>query len=235
MFFSKKHLTLMLSIACLVISVIEYIPYHIFLNTASVAAEVIYLLISGAVDLLLPVIFAAVLLVKSTEKRRVTLLTALALSVGRIAFYAPYFYMELFALGMELTGAVLLSLLIGLLLSLCFGAFTLLLYAVSLCAYKKRCKGFKKGKVPSLSSTLEDGGVFDFSRGRVAVLSPSVIIAFVLSLPFVRTVEFFVNYGESFVFTEILSIIIEVVYALVLYILAQVAVTKFVGAIVSED
>ncbi len=226
----------MLSLACLILSAIEYLPYHLFLIKGASAAEIIYLLISGAVDLCLPVLFAAVLLVRSDERGRGgTLLDCLLLSLPRVAFYAPYFYMELFALGLELLEAILLALLIGILLSLAFGLFTLLLYGVSLYSYKRRCKSIKRKKAPSLSEMLTDGGAFDFSHPRAAIIAPSVILSFVANLPVVRAVEFFVNYGGSFVFIEILSIILETVFLLLLFLLSHILTVKFVAAIATDN
>ncbi len=236
MFFSKKRLTIMLSLACLVISVIEYVPYHLFLIGGSTAAEITYLLISGTVDLLLPVIFSTVILALSAERKRGLLLVdCLLLSLPRAAYFAPYFYMELFAVGMEVTEAVLLSILIGLSLSLGFGAFLLLLYGASTLSYRKICKQFKKMSAPSLSLMLKDGGAFDFSRPSARIIAPSSIIAFIVSLPIVGTVEFFVNYGASFVFTEILSIILEVALLLIIFVASHALAVKFAGKIVSEN
>ena len=236
MFFSKKRLTLMLSTACLFISLIEYIPYHIFCNTGSTVSEIIYLLFSNAFDLLLPVIFSAMLLARSDELGRGgILLSCLCLSLPRILFYAPYFYMEFFALGFEVTLAVSLAILIGLFFSIGFGLFTLLLYGISILSYKKKCDDYKKGAAPSLSKMLTDGGVFDFSKPKASIIAPAVIVSFILSIPIYRIIEFFISYGGTFIFAEILSIILEIVYLLCLFVLAHFFAVKFVGAILYDE
>ena len=226
----------MLSIACLFISVIEYIPYHIFLSTASTVAEIVYLLISNAVELLLPVLFAAMLLARSCDlSRGKIILCCLSISLPRIGFYAPYFYMELFDLGLGNAATVLLSILIALGFSIGFGLLTLLLYAASLLAYNKRCKEYKKTAAPSLSDMLKDGDVFDFSRPSAAIIAPSAIISFILSLPIYSVIEFFVSYGGTFIFAEILYIIFEIVYLLLLFLLAQFLAVKFAGSIAKDN
>ncbi len=236
MFFSKKHLTLMLSVACFFVSIIEYLPYHIFCNTESTVAEMIYLLLSNAFDLLLPILFASMLLARSGEfKGGKILLCTLCLALPRIAFYAPYFYMEFFALGFEAGIAVALAFVIGLVFSLGFGVFTLLLYAISIFTYRGKCKEYKKTKAPSLSDMLTNGDVFDFSKPRAAIIAPSVIISFIFSLPFYRIVEFFISYGGTFIFEEILSIILEVLYLLGLFVVAHILAVKFVGAILNGE
>ncbi len=232
MFFSKKRLGLMLSLACLFISVIQYIPYHIFLLGGSVAAEISYLLISGAVELLLPVIFSVVLLFLSCERKTGRLLlSCLTLSLPRIGFYAPYFYMELYELGFELVDAILLSLLIAVAFSLLFGSFVLLLYAAMRYSYRKIADGYKKKVAPSLLAMLSGGGAFDFSQPRAKIIAPSAIISFIASLPMLKTVEFFINYGGSFVFAEILSIVLEVIYLLLLFVASHFIAVSFAGAL----
>ena len=235
MFFSKKRLTLMLSIACFFISVIEYIPYHIFLNTDSAAAKIIYLLISNAVELLLPVLFATMLLARSGDfSRGGMLLSCLCLSIPRIGFYAPYFYMEIFGLGFDSGVTILLSLLIALAFAIGFGVLILLLYGASVFAYNKEVKKYGKTRAISLSDMLNDGDVFDFSRPRAKIIAPSVIIAFILSLPIYSVVEFFVSYGGSFIFEEILYIILEVLYLLGIFVFGHFLAVRFAGAVAND-
>lgn len=244
MFFSRKRLTLMLSLACLLLSIIEYIPEHFVLLPTNLYPEVadskelcgiISTIFSTLIDFMLPVVFAGVILVRSTEKRMGGLiLTTLCLSLPRMAYYAPYFYMDLFSRGLIVDEAVTLALIFALFASLGFGVFVLILYAISRHAYKKRCKRYKKKLTPSLADMLKDGGVFDYSYDLVAILAPAAIFAFIINLPIYETVMFFVNYGSSFVFAEILSISLEVVFLLGVFVFTQFVNAKFVGALMEE-
>ena len=244
MFFSKKRLTLMLSLACLLLSIIEYIPEHFVLLPTNLYPEVadykelcgiISTILSTVIDFMLPVVFAGVVLVRSTEKRTGSLmLTTLWLSLPRMAYYAPYFYMDLFSRGLEGGEAATLALIFALFASLGFGAFVLILYAISRHAYKKQCKRYKKKLVPSLADMLRDGAVFDYSHARVALLAPSLIFAFIINLPIYETVMFFVNYGSSFVFAEILSISLEILFLLGVFVFTHFINSKFVGAMMEE-
>ena len=234
----------MLSLACLLLSIIEYIPEHFVLLPINLypqveeykeLAGIISTLLSTVIDFMLPLMFAAVVLVRSTEKRTgALLLTVLWLSLPRMAYYAPYFYMDLFSRGLSGGEAVALALIFALFSALGFGVFVLILYAISRHAYKKRCKRHKKKLTPSLADMLNDGGVFDYSHDLVAILAPAAIFAFIINLPVYETVMFFVNYGSSFVFSEILSICLEVVFLLAVFVFTQFVNAKFVGALMEE-
>jgi hypothetical protein len=244
MFFSRKRLTLMLSLACLLLSIIEYIPEHFLLLPTNLYPEVaeyreicgiISTVFSTAIDFMLPVMFAGVILVRGAEKRTGGLiLTALWLSLPRMAYYAPCFYMDLFSRGLEVSEAVTLALIFALFAALGFGIFVLILYAFSHHAYKRRCKKHKKKIAPSLLDMLRDGAVFDYSHARVALLAPPIIFAFIINLPIYETVIFFVNYGSSFVFAEILSIGLEVLFLLGVFLLTHFLNSKFIGALMEE-
>ena len=234
----------MLSLACLLLSIIEYIPEHFVLLPTNLYPEVaqykevagvISTVVSTVTDFMLPLLFAAVVLVLSTERRTGRLLlTLLCLSLPRMGYYAPYFYMDLFSRGLEVTEAVTLAVIFALFASLAFGVFVLILYAISLRAYKVRCKRYKKKLTPSLTDMLKDGAVFDYSHDRVALLAPSAIFAFIINLPVYETVTFFINYGDTFVFSEILSISLEVVFLLGIFVFAQLVNAKLVGALIKE-
>ena len=234
----------MLSLACLLLSIIEYIPEHFVLLPTNLYPEVaeykeicgiISTILSTAIDFMLPVVFAGVILVRSTEKHTGGLiLTALWLSLPRMAYYAPYFYMDLFSRGLMVDEAVTLALIFALFAALGFGVFVLVLYAISRHAYKIQCKRYKKKLVPSLADMLRDGAVFDYSHARVALLTPSLIFAFIINLPIYETVMFFVNYGSSFIFAEILSIGLEVLFLLGVFLLTHFVNSKFLGALMEE-
>ena len=234
----------MLSLACLLLSIIEYIPEHFVLLPINLypqveeykeLAGIISTLLSTVIDFMLPLMFAAVVLVRSTEKRTgALLLTVLWLSLPRMAYYAPYFYMDLFSRGLSGGEAVALALIFALFSALGFGVFVLILYAISRHAYKKRCKRYKKKLTPSLADMLNDGGVFDYSHDLVAILAPAAIFAFIINLPVYETVMFFINYGDTFVFSEILSICLEMVFLLAVFVFTQFVNAKFVGALMEE-
>ena len=234
----------MLSLACLLLSIIEYIPEHFVLLPTNLYPEVaeykefcgiVSTILSTAIDFMLPVIFAGVILVLSTEKRTGGLiLTALWLSLPRMAYYAPYFYMDLFSRGIMVGEAVTLALIFALFAALGFALFVLILYAISRHVYTKRSKKHKKKLAPSLPDMLRDGAVFDYSHARVALLAPSLIFAFIVNLPIYETVMFFVNYGSSFVFAEILSIGLEVLFLLGIFLLTHFVNSKFIGALMEE-
>ena len=234
----------MLSLACLLLSIIEYIPEHFVLLPTNLYPEVaeykelagiVSTVLSTVIDFMLPLMFAAVLLVRSTEKRTGALFViTLCLSLPRMAYYAPYFYMDLFSRGIEATEAVTLAVIFALFAALAFGAFVLILYAISRSVYKRQCKKYKKKLVPSLSDMLKDGAVFDYSHARVRLLAPPAIVAFIINLPVYDTVTFFINYGDTFVFSEILSISIEILFLLGVFVLTQLVNSKFVGALMEE-
>ena len=48
-------------------------------------------------------------------------------------------------------------------------------------------------------------------------------------------IEFFVSYGGTFIFAEILYIIFEIVYLLLLFLLAQFLAVKFAGSIAKDN
>ncbi|MBR5448537.1 MAG: hypothetical protein IKV43_00975, partial [Clostridia bacterium] len=197
---------------------------------------IISTILSTIVDFMLPMVFAAVVLVRSTEKRTGALLvTILCLSLPRMAYYAPYFYMDIFTRSqIDVSEAVTLAVVFALFAALAFGVFVLILYAISRSAYKRQCKKYKKKLVPSLADMLKDGAVFDYSHARVRLLAPSLIFAFIINLPVYDTVIFFINYSDTFVFSEILSICLEVLFLLGVFAFTQFVNAKFVGALMEE-
>lgn len=233
MFFSKKRLSLMLFCVYSLLAVIEYIPHHIFSLTGNPVASYIYLAISAVVDFLLPPLLATVMLVRWGERGGRMALDGLLVSSSRIFFYLPYFYMTFYSMGIDSGEAILLGALVSVGAALAFFGFTVLLFLFARLMHRSQRarEGISVPVKESLPSALRSGGVLDFSAKAAPILFVMALASFIVNLPIVDTVSLIVNYGDSLRFAEILTVILDAVIQLVLFVLTHFICFKFKDAL----
>ena len=241
MFFSKKLFTLMMFCAYALLSIIEYIPYHASVLYSSLTANVIFMAAEAVLDFLLPAILATVMLTEWCEKKTgKVFLSALLVSLGRIFFYAPYFYLDLFARGAEVGEGILISLLFASLSVVGFVAVSALLFLLARYVHIRGLSGKRRSLDPrlSLKESIAEGGSFDTSRRGVRVVFSISLTAFLVNLikgPVADTVTFLVNHFDSFRMNEIFTIILDVLFLLLLMLLSQLVCTRFARALIREE
>lgn len=219
------------------LAVIEYIPYHIYALTDGLGWSVAHLAISGVFDFLLPPMLATVLLVRwcDTNTRR-TLLECLIISLSRILYYTPHFYLYFFSMGLDTGDAIPFAVLIGLLYSIGFALYSMLLFLVGRLVHLKKAKAKTAVQIKeSLRDMLSEGASFDFSMAGVGILFSISLVSFIVNLPFVDTMSLVVNYGDSIRMDEIFAVILDVLFRLALMLACQLLTTKFAAALTKPE
>lgn len=220
------------------IALIEYIPRHIFLTTGSPAASYVHLGISSVAGFILPALLATVALVRYCDcGMGRTLLLIGAVSLSRLIYSVPSYYLQFFSLGLDTGGAVGLSVLVSLGEALIYSAYVLLLFFFARLMHRSQRVGQKATDTPrkTLLSALKSGDVFDFGAKSAPIIFVIALASFIVNLPIGDTVTLIIDYGDTLRFTEVLSVILDVILQLVLFILTHVLCFKFKSALTSEE
>lgn len=207
----KKHLTLSALIAVCAVSLIQYIPYHIFFSSHGVDLGYIAGRLSLAYEFILPPFVALVALAIYSRRGAGRAIGSIAIiSLGRAIYFLPLGYMNSFLNGYDSVDSLLLSVagLSGSYFS--FGLFSLALFGIALLVIGKM---YGKSNLPaSVSRSLSGDKILDFSESGVRTIFILVAIVFALNMPYADVISFISDFGSSFTADEIFSIIFDILY-----------------------
>lgn len=217
----RKHLTLFAFIAVCAVSLIQYIPYHIFFSSSDANLGYIAAKLSVAYEFILPPFVALVALAVYSRRSAGRVIGSIAIiSLGRAMYFLPFGYMSAFSAGYDSVDSLLLSVaeLSGSYFS--FGVFSLALFCIALLVIGKM---YGKSNLPaSVSHALSGNGIFDFSDIGVRTVFILVAIAFALNMPYADVIGFIADFGSSFTAEEIFSIILDILYRPLLLFISHV-------------
>ncbi len=214
-----------------VLSVIEYALYHVeYLFSGTGAGGVLGYVryyVTEAWEFMLPAVAAMLMLIilaYSGYKR--SLIFGALITLSRIFYYLPWYYMYyIYNMGFDSLESIFFSLLTSV-------AFAILAYleavlffgiAVGVLYLSRRGEG---DALPYLRGAMPHHDALDVTRGAGMLLGVISLVAFVRRalIITVDTVTFFINHGANYRPNEVISILIDYLYALLLLIITHLVI-----------
>jgi len=139
-------------------------------------------------------------------------------------------------MGIDSTEAFLLGALVSVGAALAFFGFVMLLFLFARLMHRSQRarEGISVPVKESLASALRSGSALDFSAKAAPLMFIMALASFIVNLPIVNTVSLILNYGDSIRFGEILTVILDVVIQLMLFLLTHFVCFKFKDALLAS-